>query len=670
MCSTLKKRSARIAHQKYLSNIKHIHGFSRTASYVGTGLLLGAATLPTISVKAATTTTLTSEKNAASEAKATPNDTATQTSSTTQAESNKTTTANEITENSSSSAPSTNTATSAQTAVSSSTPTTKSSSQNTQTSSSAAATSADNPSSPTVANSNVSVASFSANLNTNLSASIPGNVNSFLNSVASSAQQVATQSNLYASLMIAQAALESGWGGSSLATQAHNLFGVKYSGSGNYVTMNTSEYVSGSWIYLPAKFQAYHSYSDSFAGYAALIKNNFPNSTKATAASVATAAQNLAHGKYGTYATAPNYAATLITLINNYGLTKYDTPNNGTSTQSSNHNSASNQSPSSSGANAATNSSYTVKSGDTLWEIASSHGISVANLKNWNSLSSDIIYVGQKLKVANSSSSNTQNTSNSNSANHNSSTQQYAVKAGDSLWAIANQHGISVSDLKKWNNLSTDTIYIGQNLKLTNINNTASSNNTSNHNFSNTNSNTNSSSTNKNYAVKAGDSLWAIANSYGISVANLKRWNSLSSDIIFVGQKLKVANSNNSNPQNASNSSSANNNSKHSSSTQQYAVKAGDSLWAIANQHGLTVTQLKNLNSLGSDTIYVGQVLKIATSSVAPKTSSNSDHATYTVKAGDSLWQLAVKFGLTVTQIKANNHLTSDIIYVGQQLKL
>ncbi|MFT8361318.1 MAG: LysM peptidoglycan-binding domain-containing protein [Liquorilactobacillus satsumensis] len=55
---------------------------------------------------------------------------------------------------------------------------------------------------------------------------------------------------------------------------------------------------------------------------------------------------------------------------------------------------------------------------------------------------------------------------------------------------------------------------------------------------------------------------------------------------------------------------------------------------------------------------------------MAPKTSSNSDHATYTVKAGDSLWQLAVKSGLTVTQIKANNHLTSDIIYVGQQLKL
>ncbi|WP_420806308.1 LysM peptidoglycan-binding domain-containing protein, partial [Liquorilactobacillus cacaonum] len=280
--------------------------------------------------------------------------------------------------------------------------------------------------------------------------------------------------------MIAQAAIESSWGSSTLSTGAHNLFGIKYSGSGSYVTMNTSEYYSGAYHTVAAKFQSYSSYSDSLVAYAKLIANNFSNSTKANSSTVSIAATNLTNGKYGTYATDPSYAAKLMTIINTYNLTKYDTTNSTNNSSSSTSN---------------TSSSYTVKSGDSLWAIANKYGISVANLKSWNSLSSDTIYVGQSLKVSDSSSSNNSSSSSNNSSSTSSSStsntsSSYTVKSGDSLWAIANKYGISVANLKSWNSLSSDTIYVGQSLKVSD-----SSSSTNSSSSSNNSSSTSSSST-------------------------------------------------------------------------------------------------------------------------------------------------------------------------------
>ncbi|WP_162261588.1 LysM peptidoglycan-binding domain-containing protein, partial [Liquorilactobacillus mali] len=106
-------------------------------------------------------------------------------------------------------------------------------------------------------------------------------------------------------------------------------------------------------------------------------------------------------------------------------------------------------------------------------------------------------------------------------------------------------------------------------------------------------------------------------------------------------------------------------------------VKSGDSLWAIATKYGLTVNKLKELNSLSTNTIYIGQSLKVSNKSTTTSSTTNSsssstssDKKTYTVKSGDSLWQLAVKYNTTVTQIKSANHLSSDIIYVGQILTI
>ena len=202
----------------------------------------------------------------------------------------------------------------------------------------------------------------------------------------------------------------------------------------------------------------------------------------------------------------------------------------------------------------------------------------------------------------------------------------YVVQNGDSLWKIANKYGITVDELKSLNGLSSNNLTVGQILEVPS-----------------------SSSDVSTYTVKAGDSLWKIANMYGLTVAELKDLNGLTSDNLSVGQVLKV------------------NNSSNNSSGNTYTVKSGDSLWSIANKYETTVNTLKSLNNLTSDVLNVGQVLLIPNES-SNGTSNNS--STYTVKAGDSLWNIANKYGITVDELKNLNGLTSNILNVGQVLKV
>ncbi len=98
-------------------------------------------------------------------------------------------------------------------------------------------------------------------------------------------------------------------------------------------------------------------------------------------------------------------------------------------------------------------------------------------------------------------------------------------------------------------------------------------------------------------------------------------------------------------------------------STIEYTVQAGDSLWLIAQRYNTTVNAIKNLNGLTSNLINIGQVLKI------PVSQSNSP-IEYTVRAGDSLWLIAQRYNTTVNAIKNLNGLTSDFINIGQVLKI
>lgn len=98
-------------------------------------------------------------------------------------------------------------------------------------------------------------------------------------------------------------------------------------------------------------------------------------------------------------------------------------------------------------------------------------------------------------------------------------------------------------------------------------------------------------------------------------------------------------------------------------STIDYVVKSGDNLYAIARKYNTTVNEIKSLNNLGSDILSVGQILKIPT--VTP---SQEQEETYIVQSGDSLYSIARKFNTTVDNIKALNNLSSNLLNIGQIL--
>ena len=540
----------------------------------------------------------------------------------------------------------------------------------------------------------------------------------FINQIAPHAQSVANANDLYASVMMAQAILESAWGQSTLAQAPnYNLFGIKGSYNGQTVYMNTLEFLNGQWVTKNEPFRRYPSFAESFMDNARTLRNvSFQSGVYYYAGawkSNTTSYRDATAWLTGRYATDPNYATSLNRIIETYGLTRYDTASNGTPSTvigggiSSENNAGVVNSPSQSTGNLG-GSTYTVSVGDTLWAISRKFGVTITQLKSWNNLSSDMIYVGQKLSIqtgtGNTAVTPTPSTPVVSNKPTTSNDQTYTVVAGDSVWKIAHQFGISMDTLRSLNNIQNNFIYPGQVLKIRII---SSSNGTTtvptpttpsipSQNQS-TNTGSNQTASVGNYTVKAGDSLWSIANKHGLSVAQLKSMNVLSSDMIYAGQKLTVKTGTSST---SSTTSSANTNTgattnpvtnTQTSNASSYTVKSGDSLWSIANRHGLSVSQLKNMNGLTSDIIYPGQTLKvgqgnntsttapskIATTTPAPSqvstTSSNtstSTSKTYTVASGDSLWAIANKHGLSVSQLKNMNGLTSDIIYPGQTLKV
>lgn len=195
----------------------------------------------------------------------------------------------------------------------------------------------------------------------------------------------------------------------------------------------------------------------------------------------------------------------------------------------------------------------------------------------------------------------------------------YTVKAGDTLYGISVKYGIPVAEIKQINNLSSDALSIGQQLYLSY---TPIAGDT--------------------YVVKSGDTLYSIANLFGTTVDNLKTLNGLTSNILSIGQVLLV-----------------DENDLDNSNT--YTVKAGDTLYGIANSIGVSIEELMNLNNLTSTLLSIGQVLSI-------DGSNTTESSTYTVKAGDTLYSIAKRYGTTVDNLKSMNGLSNNLLTIGQTL--
>lgn len=192
------------------------------------------------------------------------------------------------------------------------------------------------------------------------------------------------------------------------------------------------------------------------------------------------------------------------------------------------------------------------------------------------------------------------------------------------------------------------------------------------------------------HTVKSGEYLYLIAERYGITVAQLKQWNNLTSNYIYSGDQLKVSAGTATTKPGDTHTTKPTDNTQTSNSY--YTVRPGDYLWKIANQHGITVAQLKTWNNLTSNYIYSGDrfiVSKTTTTPTQPEkpveskpetpkepdkpstsqpTPSTPTPTYYTVKSGDYLWKIATQYGITVNQLKSWNKLTSNYIYSGDKL--
>lgn len=148
------------------------------------------------------------------------------------------------------------------------------------------------------------------------------------------------------------------------------------------------------------------------------------------------------------------------------------------------------------------------------------------------------------------------------------------------------------------------------------------------------------------YIVKKGDTLYSIALKNGISVDTLKSLNNLTNDILSIGQILTLK--------------------PTVSDELEYIVKKGDTLYSIAKNNGTDVNTLKALNNLNNNIVSIGQTLKLPSKYQEPEINVPSNG--YIVEKGDTLYSIALKNGISVSELLEANNLNSNTLSIGQIL--
>ena len=218
----------------------------------------------------------------------------------------------------------------------------------------------------------------------------------------------------------------------------------------------------------------------------------------------------------------------------------------------------------------------------------------------------------------------------------------YKVKQGDTLYGISNQYGVSATELARINNVNANNLRIGTILTIPST-----------------------SGTNPDgmfiYTIVKGDNLYNIASRYNTTIKDIMNLNNLKSTNLSIGQKLRI-------PEKYDNNDEL-------PSYITYTVVKGDNLSKIAKKYNTTVDIIMKDNNLKNTYLQIGDKLKIRSNEVLEcigvswNPTDNTPNI-YTVAKGDTLYNIASKFGTTVDSIKKKNNLKSNLLNIGQKLSI
>ena len=267
---------------------------------------------------------------------------------------------------------------------------------------------------------------------------------------------------------------------------------------------------------------------------------------------------------------------------------------------------------------------YIVQTGDTLYGISKQFGVSIADIVAENNLSTFVLRVGQVLKIPSIET-----------------TTLYIVKEGDTLYSISRKFNVSVDDIIRINNLNSNLIALGQELFIP----------------------VPGDGDFVLYEVLSGDTLYSISRKYDVDIQTIRDINNLSNNNLSIGTLLKIPIDVN----------------LGTGDYSTYIVKSGDNLYRISKMFNMSVSDLKKINDLDNDSLYVGQVLRV----VDNNTDTNLDglscygdnykeveYVLYRVVSGDSLYSISRRFGVSVDDLIKLNNLSSNNLNVGDVLKI
>ncbi|MDO7870464.1 MAG: SH3 domain-containing protein [Enterococcus casseliflavus] len=548
----------------------------------------------------------------------------------------------------------------------------------------------------------------------------------FISQICGYATEVAAANDLYASVMMAQAILESGWGASTLTTTANNMFGIKGSYNGQYVTMDTYEDDgSGNYYLISAKFRKYPSLKESFEDNAYVLRNTsfssgnyyYSGAWKSNTTSYTQATAWL----QGRYATDTSYASKLNNLISTYNLTQYDTGSsnvgggNSNETIVSDETAINQQMKTTSSMNirsdASTSASITgsLAANTTFTATATKTGTSVNGNTTWYKISGKGWVSGAYLtKVSTDSSNNNSGSGNTGSDNSNSGTTINkkmktteamnirssastsgsvvgSLSKGTTFTATSMKTGTSVNGNKNWYYVSGKGWVSGAYLTEVTNNNASEAEKEDNSSSINQKMKTTAAlnvrsdaSTSSRVVTTLGQgvTVTVTAKKNGTSVEGNKTWYYVSGKGWVSGAYLTTTSSS------SNNSGSTTTNQKmktteilnvrsdaSTSSSITGSLSKGATVTVTATKTGTTVNGTNKWYYVSGKGWVSGAYLTAASSGSSNTNTSSSSTKTHTVKSGDSLWSLAQKYNTSISQIASWNKINSSYtIYVGQKL--